>query len=149
MKRTNLSRSNGFARRSGRLPAASSKRKKAMSARKKMLAEFYTGICEGAKRVPDVRCGGPLDPHEPLTRARGGSITEPENLMWICRNHHDWAHAHPLQAHKVGLLRHSWDVAPCVCVPSPENECPRAEECFDNYRADQARNERLLKELGQ
>lgn len=136
-------------RRTGRLPAASTKRKKAMSARKRMLREFYAEKCAGAVLVPWVRCGGPLDPHEPLTRARGGSITDPTNLLWICRAHHDWTHDNPQKAHEVGLLKHSWE-KPCTCTVGEGSmrtgtECPRAEECFDNYRADEAL--RLLKEI--
>lgn len=138
----------GFARRSGRLPAASPKRKKALSARKQMLKEFYSNVCAGAAKVPHVRCSGALDPHEPLTRARGGSITDPENLTWICRGHHDWVHANPKHAHAVGLLKHSWE-KPCTCTVGEGSmrtggECPRAEECFDNFRANQA----LLGEMG-
>lgn len=77
--------------------------------RRKMLSEFYTNVCAGAQLVPDVKCRGSLDPHEPLTRARGGSITDPSNLMWLCRAHHDFAHAFPDAAYEVGMLRHSWD----------------------------------------
>jgi hypothetical protein len=49
------------------------------------------------------------DPHEPLTRARGGSITDPENIIGLCRRHHDDCHANPSAAAKLGLIRHSWN----------------------------------------
>jgi hypothetical protein len=42
--------------------------------------------------------------HEPLTRARGGSILDPENTVAICRVCHDWVHAHPVAAQAIGLL---------------------------------------------
>ena len=45
------------------------------------------------------------DVHEPLTRGRGGSITDPENMILVCRSCHDWIHAHPLSASDFGLLR--------------------------------------------
>lgn len=89
----------------------SERRRLVVKERKRMLREVYTNVCGGADLVPEVRCSGPLDPHEPLTRARGGSITDPDNLMWICRTHHDWLHAHPVEAHEVGLLKHSWERA--------------------------------------
>ena len=38
------------------------------------------------------------DPHEPLTRARGGSIIDKANMVALCRECHDWIHAHPKQA---------------------------------------------------
>lgn len=49
------------------------------------------------------------DPHEPLTRARGGSITDRNNLRMVCRLHHDLIHAEPEWAYELGFLRHSWD----------------------------------------
>lgn len=106
LKRTPIKRT-GFLRRTGRLPAESAKRKVVRGQRKKMLAEFYSDTCIAAELLPDVRCGGPLDPHEPLTRARGGSITDPENLVWICRAHHDYCHDHPIEATELGLLKPS------------------------------------------
>ncbi len=44
------------------------------------------------------------DGHEPLTRARLGSIVDPANILWSCRWSHDWVHAHPLEATALGLL---------------------------------------------
>jgi hypothetical protein len=45
--------------------------------------------------------------HEPLTRARGGSILDPDNAVAICRICHSWIHDHPELAKSVGLLRSS------------------------------------------
>lgn len=89
----------------------SKRRRQASQVRRTMLKEFYTNVCAGAELVPKIACRGALDPHEPLTRARGGSIVDPENLLWLCRSHHDWTHDHPVQAHEVGLLKHSWERA--------------------------------------
>jgi signal recognition particle subunit SEC65 len=49
-----------------------------------------------------------VDVHEIKTRARGGSIVDPANLLLACRPHHDWAHGHPREAAELGLLAHSW-----------------------------------------
>jgi len=50
------------------------------------------------------------DVHEPLTRARGGSIVDPENMRPLCRAHHHWVTvSEPQAAYDLGLLRHSWD----------------------------------------
>ena len=53
------------------------------------------------------------DLHEALTRARGGSITDPENAFPLCRQHHDEVTFRPeseLQwAYDLGILIHSWD----------------------------------------
>jgi hypothetical protein len=50
------------------------------------------------------------DAHEPLTRARGGSITDPENCRAVCRPHHDEiTFEEPEWAYELGFLVHSWD----------------------------------------
>lgn len=103
MKRT------GWARRTGRLAAQSPKRRRTQAERRKMLAKIRSDICCAADLLPHIDCRGALDPHEPLTRARGGSITDPANLAWICRGHHDHIHDHPDEGHRVGLLVHSWE----------------------------------------
>lgn len=60
--------------------------------------------------VPD--CGQvATDPHEPLTRARGGSVVDPANIVGICRRHHSEIHAEPPWAYELGLLRHSWEAS--------------------------------------
>jgi hypothetical protein len=54
------------------------------------------------------RCGGlAVDLHEPLTRARGGSILDPANTFAVCRICHEWIHAHPKAATAIGLLTRS------------------------------------------
>lgn len=50
------------------------------------------------------------DPHEPLTRARGGSIFDPANVTLICRPHHrEITDTEPAWAYELGLLVHSWE----------------------------------------
>jgi hypothetical protein len=57
-------------------------------------------------------CNRADDPHEPLTRARGGSITDPTNIAPLCRPHHrEITDTEPEWAYALGLLKHSWDVA--------------------------------------
>lgn len=55
------------------------------------------------------------DIHEPLTRGRGGSITDPENAVPLCRACHDEITFRPESelgwAYEAGLLRHSWDAS--------------------------------------
>ena len=43
--------------------------------------------------------------HEPLTRARGGSILDPHNTIAVCRNCHRWIHDNPQSAPQLGLLK--------------------------------------------
>lgn len=50
-------------------------------------------------------CDGPLDGHEivPRSRWRDGYLVD-ENVILVCRRHHDWIHAHPVTARTLGLL---------------------------------------------
>lgn len=43
------------------------------------------------------------DAHELLSRARGGSITDPANVVPLCRSHHDHVTQHPVEAEALGL----------------------------------------------
>jgi hypothetical protein len=52
------------------------------------------------------------DVHEPLTRARGGSITDPANATPPCRPCHDALGKEPPWGYQLGLLRHSWEGPP-------------------------------------
>ena len=54
-------------------------------------------------------CYGPIHGHEILTRGRGGSITDPANIVLLCDRHNEWASSHPEDAHRLGLVRHSWE----------------------------------------
>ncbi|TDD54540.1 hypothetical protein E1286_04945 [Nonomuraea terrae] len=60
-------------------------------------------VVDGCPRLAD-------DVHEPLSRGRGGSITDPGNAVPICRPHHDEVtFGEPEWAYEQGLKVHSWD----------------------------------------
>ena len=44
------------------------------------------------------------DPHEKVRRSQGGSITDPANILLVCRECHNWIHANPAEAFRLGLL---------------------------------------------
>lgn len=48
-------------------------------------------------------------PHEPLTRARGGSITDPDNIAMVCWPHNQELTLEPEWGYQLGLLKHSWE----------------------------------------
>jgi 5-methylcytosine-specific restriction endonuclease McrA len=59
-----------------------------------------------------VRCGARADDaHEIVSRARGGSITDPANLVALCRACHTFITDNPRAAHAEGLSKHSWEGA--------------------------------------
>ncbi len=112
-RRTPLHRGGWLARRTP-LRSVSPKRAKVQRQRREMVREELARreLCEaGAK----IRFGGhrslcaglAVDLHEPLTRARGGSILDPANTVAVCRSCHDWIHAFPDAATRLGLLRYS------------------------------------------
>ena len=107
-RKTSLTAKTGPARRTGLRPV-SKKRAAQIRKRRAMLQAKYPDIalCEVpyCNRVAD-------DAHEPLTRARGGSITDPENVKAVCRPHHnEITFEEPAWAYELGFLVHSWEAA--------------------------------------
>lgn len=43
--------------------------------------------------------------HEVLTRGRGGSPTDPDNILCLCSDCHRWVTTHEVQAREEGLVR--------------------------------------------
>ena len=60
-------------------------------------------VCErcSAARSTDI--------HEVVSRARGGSILDPRNLVALCRPCHSWITVNPAAAHAEGWSKHSWE----------------------------------------
>lgn len=120
MKRTAIKPGKPLKRRT---PLRSNKPPNPMSARTKariperqrcreQVWERAGGRCEALAILPHVCQGpGPLQVHEPLTRARGGDPLDPDQCLLVCPWSHRWIHAHPAQSIPLGLLKHSWDVA--------------------------------------
>ena len=91
--------------------AVSKKRAKLLRERKK--------LTDSMKREGPVMCLFPVsyfdsplpyctradDLHEIVSRARGGSVTDPENVVPLCRPHHIWVTEHPKEAAELGLSR--------------------------------------------
>ena len=101
----------GPLRRSTPIAKVSAKRRRLNRDRAKFVADVLARrtVCEGGHRIVTVddrhRCDGrPVDVHEVVTRARGGSIVDESNVIALCRACHDWIHTHPLAATTVGLL---------------------------------------------
>jgi hypothetical protein len=83
--------------------AVSKKRARLLRERRKV-TDAMNPVC--------VRCGARADDaHEILSRARGGSITDPANVVPLCRADHDWVTNNPRAAHAEGLSKHSWEGA--------------------------------------
>lgn len=69
------------------------------------------GRCQARLYVPSVRCAGQLDPHEIIPRsawAAGAYVLD--NVLMVCRAHHDWIGDNPKLAHEAGLHGFSWEI---------------------------------------
>lgn len=64
------------------------------------------GRCQAATVFPAVECYGRIDPHHiALTGPYPELRCDVDNMICVCRRHHDHIHHHPLEAKKAGLLR--------------------------------------------
>jgi hypothetical protein len=52
------------------------------------------------------------DLHEPLTRARCGSIVDPDNAEPVCRDHNGELTKEPVWGYELALLVHEWEKTP-------------------------------------
>ena len=89
--------------RSKPIPRESTKRKVTNRERSKVLAEVVHGKPCAAQL--DGCAGIATDGHELLSRARGGSITDPENIVPLCRSCHRFITEHPAWAQEHGWAR--------------------------------------------
>lgn len=112
MKRTPLQRKTPLRRSSTLKQGSNLSRKKAP--RRRSLAvdkDLYTSVlardggCVARTMIPEVRCFGRIDPHHQLMRSQGGKDSL-DNLIAVCRSHHDWIHGHPARSYEMDLLRH-------------------------------------------
>jgi hypothetical protein len=115
LKRSSLDSSSEVKRKTP-LRQMSKKRQKEQRERRKFVADVLESRprCQAGALIRGVMRAHPchvwsVDVHEPLTRARGGSILDPDNAVALCRSCHDWIHTHPAEATYLGLLRSQYD----------------------------------------
>lgn len=90
------------------------RRQSAKRAREQKQRRELAGRHHGPQRCqfPTGCADEAVDQDERLTRGRGGSAVDPDNIVLLCRWHHDWKHGHPLEARAMGLMPNSWDQGP-------------------------------------
>lgn len=83
------------------------KRQRVNRLRRKVIARLAV---DGPTICPVPWCTSIADsPHEPLTRARGGSITDAANIVLVCHPHNEELTLEPAWGYALGLLKHSWE----------------------------------------
>lgn len=92
-------------RSSGPLSPMSAKRRSAQLDRRNFVAQFLGKNPRCMVRWNGGCTGWAVHVHEPLTRARGGSITDPANAVATCWWCHAMIHDHPEEATARGWLR--------------------------------------------
>lgn len=65
-------------------------------------------VCEVAGATGGRCTREAVDVHEKLMRSAGGSITDIDNLMTVCRACHLHLHSHPVKARELGFLVSKW-----------------------------------------
>lgn len=94
--------------RRARLRSVSAKRAAENERRRQMARDLWPDGIRPACVVP--RCSRRADDiHEPLTRARGGPIDDPDNVVPVCRPHHRELTREAAWGYELDLLIHSWD----------------------------------------
>lgn len=69
---------------------------------RKVILKERGALCEAM--IPATCTYVGTDLHEILTRARGGSITDPENILLLCRGCHDFITREPAWAKEHGFV---------------------------------------------
>lgn len=88
---------------------------KQVSARRQVENKVRRQVIAAAHPNGPVICAVPWcdrigdSPHEPLTRARGGSIVDPANITMVCWPHNQELTLEPPWGYELGLLKHSWE----------------------------------------
>ncbi|MEV0382312.1 hypothetical protein [Nonomuraea sp. NPDC050643] len=112
VRKTEMPRGEGFQAsgnlsRKTDLPKQSKKRQRENRERRAMKNEMFP---DGTPPCIVPWCGRwAEDLHEPLTRARGGSITEQDNAVPTCRRHNGELTEEPAWGYELNLLVHEWD----------------------------------------
>jgi hypothetical protein len=107
-----LARSAGLSRGTPLRPR-SAKTERIYVTRRQIVAEMflYPSVCEVTAGEGVRNCTAiATDPHEPLTRARGGDILDPGNIRKVC-HYHNWLFGQREEPwmYQQGFLVHSWD----------------------------------------
>lgn len=85
----------------GRLPVRSRKQIALYVLRRRLVAALLEErpVCERCHQQRATEC------HELLSRARGGSVLDPENIACLCHDCHAWITTHPAEAQAQGWAR--------------------------------------------
>lgn len=122
-----LPRGGGLAR-GGPLAARSEKTRAVYVDRRKIVADLVGQRCEA--QIPGVCLGHATQVHEVLTRARGGSILDRDNLLALCGTGgagcHPYITAHPAWADNHGFTLPSWEGPEYDAARERRNEWRRA-----------------------
>ncbi len=109
-RRTELRRTPTKARRTGRLPAKSDKRRLDLARRQAVILAVLErdGCTCRAKDLGFGPCWGPLTPHHLKKASQGGPFV-PSNLVTLCSSHNTRVEDEPTRARQLGLVVYAWE----------------------------------------
>jgi hypothetical protein len=110
--------------RRGTLAPESDRRKRERPTYRRMRAAVFERdghACQAAALVPSVACWGPLDPQHVIPRSAwaGGRLVA-DNVLSVCRGHHEWIGANKTAAADLGLHGWSWSPRPPDVKGTPD-----------------------------
>ena len=79
--------------------------RKTLNARRKMNQYLRDEWVECVAKLPGICTGRAVDNHELLPRSLGGSATDKDNIIPVCRMCHSWITDHTAEAEARGLHR--------------------------------------------
>ena len=91
-----------------RINPVSKKRQQVNVLRRAFVKEILDERTRCEAQIPDVCSHWATDVHEIMTRARGGSILDPDNVLALCRRCHTFITDNPSFSQENGFTVHSW-----------------------------------------
>ena len=115
LKRTPLANGESQMARS-RLKPISESRQRVNAERKTLMVERFgnpdTWACQ-LRPIIGTPCFGEVHGHEVLSRSRAGrtdtNLLDMDGILLACDFHNGWVEDHPIEAHGLGLAKHSWE----------------------------------------
>jgi hypothetical protein len=91
-----------------RINPVSEKRRRLNVSRRIFVKDILEARPECEAKINGICGHWATDVHEILTRARGGSILDPENVLALCRMCHTYITDNPAFSQEHGFTVHSW-----------------------------------------
>lgn len=114
---TPLARSSGLAKRSAKTSKAYAG-SAGVEGRRAFVARILAERPDCQANITGICTWRSVDVHEVIRRSAGGDILADSNVRALCRACHTWAHHHPREARRLGLLASRFDQPTATASPA-------------------------------